>query len=400
MEYFFILWYILRAAILVLLALTSFTTLIVTLRRLPSGKQLTTGYRVLLSLGGAAALTIIGAWLLNELATRPAPRRQLQPSPYHPALLFQSESAVRTLTFSPDDARLAAGFAGPPREAVNDSTIRVWDMTTRQALWSVGTQGVVDSLAFLPDGMTIATNTMGSFDVLLWDTTSGHHTGTLAREMEPGRSGILQVAVSPNGRWLAAAEYFSVAIWDMADSALLTVLPQEASDGGLEFSPDGAILAVAHSGQVTMWETSGWTQASTLAASQAVRDMAFSGDSRYLATGSSQDETATVWDLRTGEPLFTAECKCRYVRSVALSPDGSLLVLGHFLGNLSVWTVLTGELIAVDSTTPEMIMDVAFNHAGDLFATGSIDGAIRLWDPAAFTNGLAGDPTAAPSMIP
>ena len=82
----------------------------------------------------------------------------------------------------------------------------LWDVAhhTRVASLRAGTHNGVDSVAFSPDGRTLAAGTFGG-TVLLWD--AAHHIRLAS--LSAGTNDIGTVAFSPDGRTLAAAGIFS-----------------------------------------------------------------------------------------------------------------------------------------------------------------------------------------------
>ncbi len=105
---------------------------------------------------------------------------------------------VTSVAFSPDGKTLASGSGvlGPRF----DTPIKLWDINTGKELKTLsGHTGWVSSVVFSPDGKTLAS---GSFDktIKLWDVTSGQVLRTLSRHTFP----VFSVVFSPDGKTLAS----------------------------------------------------------------------------------------------------------------------------------------------------------------------------------------------------
>jgi len=105
----------------------------------------------------------------------------------------------------------------------------------------------------------------------------------------------------------------------------------------------------------------------------------WSPDGTRIATA-SQDDTARLWDARTGEELAVLKHRSD-VNSVAFSPDGRLVVTAGQDGTARVWDVTTGEELAILQHGGGVISAV-FSPDGRLLVTGSHDDTARVWEVA------------------
>ena len=226
------------------------------------------------------------------------------------------------------------------------------------AILNPSTPGSMTTVAWTPDGATVATSDKNGL-IYLWDPATGHQQG---RPLEvTGAGKAYTTAISPDGTLLAAGySNGTTYLWNLTSRHLIGALPDPGPTAGKEvdtvaFSPDGRTLVTADgNGASYLWPV-------------------------------SSGQSATAPSLTLPDPASTG------VWSAAFSSRGTLAT-GDYGGNIDLWNAATGTR-AGHITLPGglAVTALAWNPAGTVLAagTGSAQiraGALYLINPATVAN--------------
>jgi WD40 repeat protein len=110
-----------------------------------------------------------------------------------------------------------------------------------------------------------------------------------------------------------------------------------------------------------------------------VRTIATSPDAKFALTG-SDDGTARLWNVATGEPIGSELPHPRPVLAVALSRDGHVLLTLAEDGVARIWKAGSNPPSALTLPHPGTVVAAALSPDGRTCITGGADGTARLWD--------------------
>ncbi|MDR1901373.1 MAG: WD40 repeat domain-containing protein [Treponema sp.] len=263
----------------------------------------------------------------------------------------------------------------------------------------LGHSAAVLSIALSPDGSRIVS---GSEDetIKLWDAQEGREIGALSGHSGP----VSYLSYSSEDFILSASWDRTLKIWDLRQfiktgqgdaqtSSLIIgdVKPVSLSVEGLSvsaaLSPAGGLFASGdYRGIITLWEAGdtdgvGWNKKAALTGHRGeVTALAFNAEGTQLVSG-SKDRTVILWDIATGNQIWTGNVHTGDIRSAAFSPGGNLVCSGSVDAAIKVWDATTGSVLRTLSGHTGSVESLAFNSDGKRLLSGSWDKTVRLWNP-------------------
>ncbi|KAH7103268.1 WD40-repeat-containing domain protein [Auriculariales sp. MPI-PUGE-AT-0066] len=193
--------------------------------------------------------------------------------------------------------------------------------------------------------------------VRIWERDSSECKILSIDECEFDDAGVASVAISPDGRHVAAGSLDSIVrIWDVATGSLVErLMGHSDSVYSLSFTPDGkGLLSGSLDNTLKYWDVSqlgrkqerggsintGDSSATCINDFCGHRDyvlsVAVSREGQYIVSG-SKDRGAQFWDARTAQVLLTLQCHKNSVISVDLSPTSNFLATGSGDAEARVW---------------------------------------------------------------
>ncbi|KAF9121381.1 U3 snoRNP protein [Mortierella sp. GBA39] len=261
-----------------------------------------------------------------------------------PGLVLHGHSdAIECVSYSPKHNIIAT--------ASSDKTVRIWNPVQGGCLKVLRDQNVVfTSIVFSPDGRQIAMSCETSWRLL---------------NLEPESL-------------LKAGEQGDVLQEDIVGSIGHTVDITSAP----VYSPDGNEIAVgAVNFEVLRYPTRSGVRspASLVGHDGIVTCIAYSPQLEMIATG-SEDNTARIWDRKTGEQLFFQSGHSGGITSIAFAPFDDKVATGdnEFIVRIWDWANFGSVRSLMGHDGP--ILCVAYSPDGRFLASGSADRTMRLWD--------------------
>lgn len=315
--------------------------------------------KVLSGMAGPVAFSADG----KQLAVAGADNKvYLHPSALdaEPKAIAAHASPVRAIAFTPaGNAVLSAG---------GDKVVKVSDVAMAKEVASLaGHQGAILSLAVAPDGKTAYSGGEDK-NVLVWDLAAGKSTATLGGAGGP----VTSIAVSGDGARVAAASADNnLRVYQ--GGALVSTLANPAPVG-VVFLSDNVGLAAASADKQLYFHAFNPPRVAGKH-DKKVTSLAVTPDGKLLVSG-GEDHQVRVWDAASGAAA-RAMAHQAPVASIAVSSDGMKVASGSADKTCKLWNLADGkELLSLGATNA--VTDVALSKDNQKVAYASSDNLARV----------------------
>ncbi|HEY2586044.1 MAG TPA: c-type cytochrome domain-containing protein [Tepidisphaeraceae bacterium] len=231
------------------------------------------------------------------------------------------------------------------------------------------------AIALSPDGRRLAAG-CGS-KVYVYDLSGPEHP--MHRVLEGLRDAVQSIAWSPNGHWLAAGGYRRALVWDLqSDQLPLELAGLTGRVTAMLFLPDQTLLAAdgeaAAPGRICVYHLSDY-----LAPEPRVQAPPAFGEPVGKAGGActlgrraeTVPEPRTVLSAAHADSIFT----------LAASPDGALVASGGADKVVKLWEVPSFHEVGRLEGHSGHILSLEFKADGSALASAAADREIKIWDP-------------------
>jgi WD40 repeat protein/serine/threonine protein kinase len=147
------------------------------------------------------------------------------------------------------------------------------------------------------------------------------------------------------------------------------------------YSPDGTrIVTASADNSARVWDARTGMQIAVLKGhGDHVGTASYSPDGTRIVTSSS-DKTARIWDARTGAQLIVLSGHAEELNSASYSPDGTRIVTAAADKTARIWDSRTGAQLAVLTGHGDILDSAAYSRDGTCIVTASEDKTARIWD--------------------
>lgn len=256
--------------------------------------------------------------------------------------LSERKNYIEEAHFSPNGKTIACKG--------DDDIILIWDANTGKLLNTISDiKGELYQIKYSTDGSIIVSNS-SEMTTQLWDP----YTGQLIRTITGIYGWIDGAYFSKNTNTIVTSineesDDDGAFLWDGMTGDHIRDLHYSGATSSVCYSPDGKIMAIenGHVSVVNLFDISKRQHVGDLVGHVShefcgggtISEVRFSHNGQTIATASSVDATAIIWNPNTGKRLKTLTGHTGGISSIAFSPDGKTLASGSSDGTILLWDI-------------------------------------------------------------
>src|SRR5262245_56871152 len=319
---------------------------------------------------------------------------------------------VRAVAVAPDGKHVAAGRgnqvhvfeAKDPPEAKKGDTKKDWvfvktlvdpDLKTPDGKEAKAAHiSLVESMAFSPDGKTLAT---GSFqEVTLWDFETGEPLARVGGFADK----VCAIAYAPDGKSFATGggaptEDGEVKVFAASGKPLYEIKGAHSDTVfGVAFGPDGTLLATCGADKfVKVFELPhegfGWPLPPGPKTPRQVKQfeghthhvmgVGWTPDGKKLASCGA-DNVVKIWDYEKGEKVRDMQGHQKQVTTLAFVGKTPQFLTGSGDASVRMWNAENGGNVRSFPGAPDFVYSVSASPDGTVVASGCEDGIVRVYN--------------------